>query len=138
MERDNRGQSLGSSLTRRDVLVLAALGLVAGSSGSAGAASPEGQLTWGIHVSLAPTWFDPADTQGIITPFMVLYALHDAVVKPMPGDPLTPCLAQSFAASEDGLSYEFVLRENAKFHNGEPVNGRGRQILLRTLSRRVP
>ena len=39
-----------------------------------------------VHVSLAPTWFDPAETAGIITPFMVLYALHDALVKPMPGN----------------------------------------------------
>jgi len=83
--------------------------------------SPVPHVQQRIHVSLAPTWFDPADTQGIITPFMVLYALHDAVIKPMPGDPLAPCLAQSFAASEYGLGYELVLRENAKFHNGEPV-----------------
>ena len=103
----------GTHPTRRDVLALAALGLVAGVPGLAGATAPEGQLTWGIHVSLAPSWFDPADTQGIITPFMVLYALHDAVVKPMPDNPMAPSLAQSFAASEDGLSYEFVLRENA-------------------------
>ena len=48
-------------------------------------AAPEGQLVWGVHISLAPTWFDPAETPGIITPFMVLYALHDAMVKPMPG-----------------------------------------------------
>ncbi len=41
----------------------------------------------GVHISLAPTWFDPAETPGIITPFMVLYALHDALVKPMPGQP---------------------------------------------------
>ena len=27
---------------------------------------------------------DPAETEGIITPFMVFYALHDAMVKPMP------------------------------------------------------
>ena len=111
----------GINPTRRDVLALAALGLVAGTPGLARAATPQGQLTWGIHVSLAPSWFDPADTQGIITPFMVLYALHDAVVKPMPDNPMAPCLAQSFAASEDGLSYDFVLRENARFHNGEPV-----------------
>jgi peptide/nickel transport system substrate-binding protein len=117
--RKSRGND--NNPTRRDVLALAALGLVAGVPGSAGAAGPAGQLTWGIHVSLAPTWFDPADTQGIITPFMVLYALHDAVVKPMPANPLAPCLAESFSASEDGLSYEFVLRENAKFHNGDPV-----------------
>src|SRR6516225_7064361 len=121
MTREDSSRSGGSQPTRRDVLALAALGLVASAPRSSFAAVPDGQLTWGIHVSLAPTWFDPADTQGIITPFMVLYALHDAVVKPMPGDPLAPCLAQSFAASEDGLSYEFVLRENAKFHNGEPV-----------------
>ena len=107
--------------TRREVLALAALGLVAGAARSAIAADAQGQLTWGIHVSLAPTWFDPADTQGIITPFMVLYALHDALVKPMPGQPMALCLAESWSASEDGLSYEFVLRQGAKFHNGEPV-----------------
>ena len=44
---------------------------------------PQGQLTWGVHTTLAPTWFDPAETPGIITPWMVLYALHDALVKPM-------------------------------------------------------
>ena len=104
MERDNRGPSIGNSVTRRDVLVLAALGLVAGTPGSAGAAGPEGQLTWGIHVSLAPTWFDPAETPGIITPFMVLYALHDAIVKPMPEQPLAPSLAESVSASEDASS----------------------------------
>ena len=50
-----------------------------------GAAAPEGQMTWAVHVSLAPTWFDPAETSGIITPFMVLYALHDAMVRPSSG-----------------------------------------------------
>ena len=55
-----------------------------------GAAAPEGQITWAVHVSLAPTWFDPAETAGIITPYMLLYALHDALVKPMPGNPTAP------------------------------------------------
>src|SRR5215831_713903 len=70
---------------------------------------------------LAPLWFDPADTQALITPFMVLYPLHDAMVKPMPGNVNTPCLAQSWSMSEDGLSYEFVLREGVSFHDGEPI-----------------
>src|SRR5690242_10009452 len=102
-----------SGLTRRDLLALTALGVVASVAGPVEAATPPGQLTWAIHVSLAPTWFDPAETQGVITPFMVLYALHDALVKPMPGDLRAPCLAESWSASEDGLSYEFVLRKNA-------------------------
>src|SRR5712672_2157687 len=108
-------------ITRREALALAALGLVAGAPGMARAASPQGQLIWGVHISLAPTWFDPAETPGIITPFMVMYALHDAVVKPMPGNPLAPSLAESLSASEDGLVYEFVLRSGARFHNGDPV-----------------
>lgn len=28
------------------------------------AAAPEGQLTWAVHVSLAPTWFDPLRPPG--------------------------------------------------------------------------
>jgi peptide/nickel transport system substrate-binding protein len=83
--------------------------------------APAGQMTWAVHVSLAPTWFDPAETSGIITPFMVLYALHDAVVKPLPGNAMAPSLAESWSMSPDGLVYEFVLRKNAKFHNGDPV-----------------
>src|SRR5262245_49178842 len=88
---------------------------------STGAAVPEGQVTWGVHISLAPTWFDPAETSGIITPFMVLFALHDALLKAMPGSPMAPSLAESWSVSADGLVYEFVLRTGARFHNGDPV-----------------
>jgi peptide/nickel transport system substrate-binding protein len=115
-----RGGKAGG-MTRRDVLAVTALGAAAGAPAIARAAGPQGQLTWGIHVSLAPAWFDPSETSGLITPFMVLYALQDAMVKPMPGNGLTPSLAQSHSASEDGLSYDFVLRKGTKFHNGEPV-----------------
>ena len=67
--------------------MLASLALVAALvvDATPGAAAPEGQMTWGVHITLAPTWFDPAETPGIGTPFMILYALHDALVKPMPG-----------------------------------------------------
>ncbi len=90
-------------------------------SASPAVAAPEGQVTWAVHVSLAPTWFDPAETSGIITPWMVLYALHDGVVKPMPGNSKAPSLAESWSTSPDGLVYEFVLRQGVRFHNGDPV-----------------
>ena len=85
------------------------------------AVAAEGQLTWAVHISLAPTWFDPAETPGIVTPFMILYALHDAVAKPMPGKAMAPCLAESWAVSPDGLTYDFTLRSGVKFHNGETM-----------------
>jgi peptide/nickel transport system substrate-binding protein len=114
-------------------------------TGPADAAGPEGQITWGVHVSLAPTWFDPAETPGIITPFMILYALHDAMVKPMPGKPMAPSLAESWSASPDGRSYDLVLRKGVKFHNGDPVTAedvkfsfeRYRGAAAATLKRRI-
>src|ERR671937_429047 len=81
---------------------------------------PSGQMTWAIHVTIAPTWFDPAETPGIITPYMFLYALHDALVKPMPDNPMSPSLATRWTESSDGLSYDFELRQGVKFHNGDP------------------
>jgi peptide/nickel transport system substrate-binding protein len=86
-------------------------------------AAPEGTMTWGVHVTLAARWLDPGETEGVITPFMVLYALHDALVKPMPGGLTTPSLAESWTMSKDGLTYEFVLRKGIRFHNGDPVTG---------------
>src|SRR5689334_22238562 len=100
-------------------LLLQALAPLAGPAPAA--AAPEGTLTWGIHVTLAPKWLDPADTEAFINPFMVLYAVHDALVKPMPGGETTPSLAESWTQSKDGLVYEFVLRKGARFHNGDPV-----------------
>jgi peptide/nickel transport system substrate-binding protein len=98
------------------VLVLALLAVAVPAT-----AAPEGDVTWAVHISLAPTWFDPAETPSVITPFMMLYALHDAVVKPLPGQPMAPSLAESWSMSKDGRAYEFVLRTGVKFHNGEPV-----------------
>lgn len=108
------------ALSRRSLLALTALGVTA-AAGSAAVAAPLGQLTYGVHVSLAPAWFDPAETTGIITPFMILYALHDGLVKAMPGQIQAPSLAESFSATEDGLTYDFNLRNGAIFHNGESV-----------------
>ena len=104
-------------------LVAASLVLAMSAVGAPpGAAAPESQMTWAVHVSLAPTWFDPAETSGIITPFMVLYALHDAMVRPSPGQPMAPSLAESWSVSPDGLVYEFVLRKGVQFHNGDTVS----------------
>src|SRR6266851_2679805 len=79
---------------------------------------PEGEMRWALYVTLSPVWFDPGEFQGL-TSFWVLYAIHDALVKPMPGNLMTPSLAESWTVSADQRVYEFKLREDLKFHNGD-------------------
>ena len=80
-----------------------------------------GQMTWAVHFTLAPRWLDPAESEGSITPFLTLYAVHDAMLKPMPSGPSASSLAESWTVSPNGLVYDFTLRANARFHNGERV-----------------
>ncbi|MBI3329678.1 MAG: ABC transporter substrate-binding protein, partial [Nitrospinae bacterium] len=84
------------------------------------AAQPKGQMTHAIHFTLAPTFFHPSETTGI-SHFLLLYALHDALVKPMPGNPMAPSVAEAWSESDDGLTYEFRLRQGVAFHNGDPL-----------------
>src|SRR5262249_47937984 len=114
-----RSRPLGALVTS----VLGALILVALVLGPLAlpARAAEGQLAIALHISLAPTWFDPAEAAGVITPLLMLSALHDGLVKPMPGNAWTPSLAESWTQSKDGLTYEFVLRRGVRFHNGDPV-----------------
>jgi peptide/nickel transport system substrate-binding protein len=85
-----------------------------------GQGQPEGELTIAFDSAIAPTFLDPAETPGIGIPFQFLYALHDALVKPLPGNSMAPSLAESWNESADGLVYEFKLREGLRFHNGDP------------------
>jgi len=108
-----RGRALGS-------LILSWLLLAGALDGASAQTKPEGEMRWALYVTLSPVWFDPGEVTGQLTPFWILYALHDALVKPMPGNMLSPSLAESWTVSADQRVYEFKLREGLKFHNGDP------------------
>src|SRR6266487_198476 len=108
-------------MKHRMFLLLGMLMCTVGLRQSAQAQStPSGELVYAMHVTLSPSWFDPAETPAQITPFGILYALHDALVRPLPGERMGSALAESWSESPDGLTYEFKLRPNLKFHNGDP------------------
>src|SRR5436190_23973487 len=55
-----------------------------GGQGLAAETKPEGEMRFALYVTLAPAWLDPGEAVlGNLTPFWMLYALHDALVKPM-------------------------------------------------------
>jgi peptide/nickel transport system substrate-binding protein len=105
----------------RRTLVLLTFLLLGASIASGEQRAPSGRAVIAWHVTIAPSWFDPSTAPPQITPFGMLYAIHDALVRPYPGQKMGPSLAESWSESEDGLVYEFKLRPNLKFHNSDPL-----------------
>jgi peptide/nickel transport system substrate-binding protein len=102
------------------VVVALSLGLLAGPTAPAAAqAKPEGEMRFAMYVTISPSWFDPGDVTGFITPFWLMWAMHDALVKTMPGKPMAASLAESWTVSADQKVYDFTLRSGLKFHNGD-------------------
>jgi peptide/nickel transport system substrate-binding protein len=81
---------------------------------------PTGELHWAWHVTIAPAWFDPGKVPAQVSPYLLLYALHDGLVRALPGQRQGNSLAESWTESPDGLTYEFTLRQGLRFHNGDP------------------
>src|SRR5438309_5562357 len=116
------GTTATGLLASRVVLLLVLVVLTLGADREAvGQRSPAGEAVMAWPVTIAPTWFDPSTAPPQITPFGMLYAIHDALVRPLPGHKMAPSLAESWTESPDGLVYEFKLRRGLKFHNGDPV-----------------
>jgi len=88
-----------------------------------GQTPPAGEAVMAWPITIAPSWFDPSTAPPQITPFGILYALHDALVRPLPGQKMGNSMAESWRESPDGLIYEFKLRRGLKFHNGDDVTG---------------
>ena len=65
----------------RTLAFLASL-LVGCSIVSAEQRAPSGRAVIAWHVTIAPSWLDPSSAPPQITPFGMLYAIHDALVRP--------------------------------------------------------
>src|SRR5437879_13405416 len=84
-------------------------------------AGPEGQMTLVFNVTTAARRFDPAESEGLTTPCLFYFMIHDALVKPLPGNPMAPCLAESWSATADGLTYELAFRKRVRLRTADPL-----------------
>src|SRR5258707_8463219 len=99
----------------RVLLAVVAFGAI---GATAGRAEPSGRVTIAWHVTISPSWFDPSTAPPQITPFGMLYAIHDALFRPYPGQRMGNSLAESWHESPDRRVYQFTLRRGLKFRNG--------------------
>ncbi|MFB5266196.1 peptide ABC transporter substrate-binding protein [Paenibacillus enshidis] len=111
-------------------LVLALGSLLAACSNNNSAQSPGGTTTnepaaavdqvLNINLMSEPPTFDPAQAQDSQTN-TVLKTMYEGLTRMGEDGKEQPGVAESWEISEDGLTYTFKLRDNAKWSNGDPV-----------------
>ncbi len=129
---DKGRRTVGTVLVSFFLLVVALAGGEARAQGQ-----PEGQLTIAFDASIAPTFLDPAETSGIATPFVFLYALHDALIKPLPGNNMAPSLAESWSESSGRAQLRVQAARGTQVPQRRSLHRRGREVQLPPLPGRL-
>lgn len=112
MKRSRTAAGVGIALSA--VMLLAACGT--GGSSDGGSAAPEFTI-----VSTEPSsGFDPA-TAVTQASLRVMELMYDTLIDYDEDNQLIPMIAESWSVSEDDLTYDFVLRANAKFSDGSTI-----------------
>ena len=114
------------------LLTLASLTL---GQGRSDAAQPgEAVVAW--HVTLAPTWFDPSTAPPQITPFGMLYAIHDAMVRPLPGQKMGNEPRRVVAREPRRAHLRVQAAPRPQVPQRRSGHRRGREVQLRALQGR--
>lgn len=79
----------------------------------------ETSLVFGL--SGDPDTLDPHATTGTLT-FQTMRSVYDTLVEPDTTGEIVPALATDWTVSDDGLRWEFSLREGVVFHHGRTLS----------------
>ena len=76
-----------------------------------------------MNISSEPDSFSPwkssaADTKAI------LFNIFEGLTTFDPTGKITPCIAENYQVSDDGLTYTFNIRKDVYFHNGKQLTGK--------------
>lgn len=119
---DGRSSISDVSARAQEVVTAPPVAAVASTTTEAGPRTESvGEYKYAFNVAYSPSFVDPQEYPSAATPFVAGFAIHDALVRHLPGHPFAPSLASSYEISDDFMSATFTLRPGIKFHNGDPV-----------------
>ncbi|MFC9834240.1 ABC transporter substrate-binding protein [Rhodococcus sp. NPDC127530] len=75
-----------------------------------------------VAATLAPNNLDPYQSTSYLVDFPYLSPVYDRLTQIQSGPTVAPMLAESWAFAPDGMSADFVLRTDARFHDGATVD----------------
>ena len=73
-----------------------------------------------LGLTLEPVNLDISGTAGQAIPQVLLDNVYEGLLRIDDEGSIVPALASDYSVTDDGLTYDFTLRE-ATFHNGEPL-----------------
>jgi peptide/nickel transport system substrate-binding protein len=89
-----------------------------------------GELRFGITSELAT--LDPLSPSNTADGRSILFNVYEGLVKSDTGGNLLPAVAESFRIEQNGLVYNFTIREGVRFHDGSPVTPEDAAFTLNT------
>ena len=100
-------------------VMAASMALVGCSTGS-GTTDAEGGTALTVGLLATPGNLDYTTTAGAAIPQALLYNVYEGLVKLDNDGTIIPLLAKSWTVSDDGLVYDFLLRDGVTFSDGSP------------------
>lgn len=91
----------------------------AATPGASAAANPDASVA--IRLALEPGNLDIRQTGGVAVDQVLIDNVYQGLVGRTPEAEIVPVLASDYTVSEDGLTYEFTLREGITFHDGQEL-----------------
>ncbi len=105
-----------TKLKRRTLMLGAGIALAALSMGSVPSFAAGGEVVFVVNADISTT--DPHRIGSSVDQVYVANVFESLTGRGQDGG-VMPKLAESYKASEDGLTYDFVLRKGVTFHNGD-------------------
>jgi peptide/nickel transport system substrate-binding protein len=79
-----------------------------------------------------PATLDPLNPHNSADGRSILFNVFEGLVKPDTAGKLLPCIAESWTVKQDGLVYDFTLRDGLRFHDGSNLTSADVRFSLET------